>query len=163
VIEFSVSVEIDRSLSEVFAYVTDPAKLPAWQTNTVSVTQESDGPLGVGTRLREIHRAPGGRNLVSLVEVSHFDPGRRFALRILEGPLPIDGRFTFAPTEDGTRVELLGQGQPTGVLRLGQPLLKRVLRRQFARDLDRLKQVLEESPDSALGREGRRAVSHGGA
>jgi uncharacterized protein YndB with AHSA1/START domain len=159
-IEFSVSVEIDRSVNEVFAYVTDPAKLPRWQTNTISVTQETDGPLGVGTRLREVHRAPRGRDLVSLVEVSEFEPGRCFALRILEGPLPIDGRFTFAPTELATRVELLGKGQLTGVLRLGEPVVNRVLRRQFARDLTRLKRALEESSASARGRETAPALNH---
>ena len=160
VIEFSVPVEIDRSVGEVFAYVTDPAKLPTWQTNTVSVTQETSGPLGVGTRLREVHRAPGGRDLVSLVEVAQFEPGRCFALRILEGPLPIDARFAFTPTERGTRVELLGRGQLPGVLRLGQPLMKPILRRQFTRDLARLKRALEESPAPPSGRESGAAVGH---
>ena len=30
--------------------------------NTVSAVQEGDGPLGLGTRLREVHRGPGGRS-----------------------------------------------------------------------------------------------------
>jgi uncharacterized membrane protein len=158
-IEFRAVVEIGRPVDEVFTYVTDPAKLSSWQTNTVSVTQKTDGPLGVGTRLREVHRAPGGRELASLVEVSEYESGRCFALRVLEGPLPVDGRFTFASTERGTRVELLGQGRPSGVLRLGQPLLGRILRRQFVRDLNALKSALEEPPGSApsglAGRDGR--------
>ena len=143
-IDFTVSVEIDRRVGDVFAHVTDPAKLPSWQTNTVAVVQETDGPLGVGTRLRETHRAPGGRRLDSLVEVVAYEPDRRFALRIVEGPLPVDGTFAFAPTERGTRVELRGHGEPAGVARLAAPLLARVLRRQFARDLATLKQVLEQ-------------------
>jgi uncharacterized membrane protein len=159
VIKFSLAVEIDRPVNEVFAYVADPAKLPRWQTNTVAVAQETSGPLGVGTRLREVHRAPGGRDLVSLVEVSQFEAGRCFALRVLEGPLPVDGRFTFAPTERGTRVELLGKGELSGVLRLGQSLIERILRRQFARDLTRLKRALEQSPAAAPGRERGAAVS----
>jgi uncharacterized protein YndB with AHSA1/START domain len=58
-IEFTIEIEIARPVAELFAYVTDPARLPSWQTNTISVSQEDEGPLIVGTRLREVHRAPG--------------------------------------------------------------------------------------------------------
>lgn len=142
-IDFTVAVEIDRQPSDVFAYVTDPTKLATWQRSTVAVVQETDGAIGVGTRLRETHRAPGGRRLDSLVEVTRFEPDRRFALRILDGPLPIDGSFAFTPTADGTRVEMRGTGAPTGFLRLAAPLLKQAMRRQFAGDLALLKSVIE--------------------
>ncbi|HEX7291068.1 MAG TPA: SRPBCC family protein [Conexibacter sp.] len=148
-IEFTTAIEIDRPVPEVFAYVTDPAKLATWQTNTLEVTQETDGPLRVGTRLREVHRAPGGRRLTSLVEVVELEPERAFALRILDGPLPVDGRFVFAPASagagGGARVEVHGSGAPRGVLRVLSPLLGRVLRRQFAAHLAALKQVMEAS------------------
>jgi uncharacterized protein YndB with AHSA1/START domain len=86
-IDFTVETEIARPAREVFAYVTDPTKLATWQANTVSVVAEGDGPLGLGTRLREVHRAPGGKQLASLVEVSEYEPDRVFALRMLEGAL----------------------------------------------------------------------------
>jgi len=38
-------------------------------------------------RLREVHRAPGGKQLASLVEVFEYEPDRVFALRMLEGAL----------------------------------------------------------------------------
>jgi uncharacterized protein YndB with AHSA1/START domain len=142
-IEFTVETEIDRPVTEVFAYVTDPAKLPTWQTNTVSVVQEGDGPLRIGTRLREVHRAPGGRELVSLVEVSELEPERVFALRMVEGQLPIHGRIALEPVAGGTRMRFTVHGQPRGALRLAQPLLRRALRRQFAEHCATLKRVLE--------------------
>lgn len=146
-IEFSVETEIARAPEEVFAYVTDPAKLPTWQTNTVSITQEGDGPLGLGTRLREVHSAPGGKELKSLVEVSEFDPPKVFALRMIEGPLPIDGRIVLEPAGDGTRITFAGSGQPKGLLRLASPLLGRTIRRQFAEHCANLKRVLEGAGD----------------
>lgn len=142
-IEFSVETEIARPVEEVFAYVADPSKLATWQTNTVSVTQEGDGPLGLGTRLREIHRAPGGRELESLVEVSEFDPPRVFALRMIEGPLPIDGRIAFEPSGDGTLMSFHCSGRPSGLLRLASPLLKRTIKRQFVEHCVNLKRTLE--------------------
>lgn len=144
-IEFSVEIEIARAPAEVFAYVTDPAKLPTWQRNTVSVTQEGEGPVGVGTRLREVHRA-GGKELESVVEVSELEPGRLFALKLIEGPMPLDARLTFAPSGTGTRFTFSGSGRAEGMLRLAGPLLTHTLKREFARHCANLKQVLESQP-----------------
>jgi uncharacterized protein YndB with AHSA1/START domain len=141
-IEFTIESEIDRPVADVFAYVTDPGKLGTWQTNTVSAVPETDGPLRLGTRLREVHRA-GGKNLESLVEVSEYERDRTFALHVVEGALPIDVRITFEPNERGTRMRFGAHGQPTGALRLAEPLLRRTLRRQFAGQCATLKQVLE--------------------
>lgn len=146
-IEFSVETEIARAPAEVFAYVTDPAKLPTWQRNTVSVRQEGDGPLGLGTRLHEVHRA-GGKELESVVEVSEYEPDRVFALKMIEGPLLVDGRITLAPAGAGTCLTFSGSGQPSGAMRLAGPLLGRTLKRQFARHCEHLKEVLESQPAS---------------
>lgn len=141
-IEFMIETEIERPVADVFAYVTDPERLATWQSNTVSAAQEGDGPLGLGTRLREVHRA-GGRELKSLVEVSEYEPDRAFALHVVEGALPVDARITLEPTESGTLMRFGAHGQPTGALRLAQPLLRRTLKRQFAGHCATLKQVLE--------------------
>jgi uncharacterized protein YndB with AHSA1/START domain len=145
-IDFTIETEIARPVSAVFAYVTDPSKLPTWQTSTVSATQEDTDPLGLGTRLREVHRAPGGKELASRVEVSEYEADRAFALHMLEGALPLDARITFEPTPQGTQIRFRTHGQPTGAMRLAQPLLRRTLKRQFARDCATLKRVLESTP-----------------
>ncbi len=142
-IEFSVTTEIDRSPADVFAYVTDPSKLASWQRNTVSVTQEGDGPLGVGTRLHEVHRGPGGKELESVVEVAEYEPDRLFALRMVEGPLPLDARVEIEPAGRGTLLTFSGSGKAGGAIRLAGPLVTRTLKRQFARHCENLKQVLE--------------------
>lgn len=64
--------------------------------------------------------------------VSEYDPNRVFALRMLEGPLPIHARITFDPTEHGTRLQLDAHGQPSGLMRLAQSVLRLTLNRQFA-------------------------------
>lgn len=65
---------------------------------------------------------------------------------MIEGPLPIDGRITFEPAGDGTRMTFSGSGQPSGAMRLASPLLKRSIKRQFAQHCANLKRALE-SPD----------------
>jgi uncharacterized protein YndB with AHSA1/START domain len=142
-IDFTIETHIERAAAEVFGHVSDPAKLATWQTNTVSAVQEDDGALGLGTRLREVHRAPGGKQLESVVEVSEYDLDRTFALRVVEGT-PVHLRMTFEPTDGGTLVRLRAHGRLTGAVRLAQPLLQRILKRQFAAQCGALKRVLEQ-------------------
>jgi uncharacterized protein YndB with AHSA1/START domain len=144
-IQFTIETEIARPVSEVFAYVTDPTKLATWQTNTISAIVEGEGPLALGTRLREVHRAPGGKQLTSLVEVSEYEPDRVFALRMLEGALPIHARITFEPTEQGTQIRFAAHGQPSGAMRLAEPVLNRSLKRQFDGYCANLKRALEST------------------
>lgn len=85
-------IDIARPVADVFAYVTNPDRLPEWQKGTVQVSRDDGaGPLRVGDRLHEVHRAMG-RSMRSTVEVAEIDPGRAFALKVVEGPLPLDGR-----------------------------------------------------------------------
>jgi uncharacterized protein YndB with AHSA1/START domain len=144
-IDFTIETQIERPVTDVFGYVSDPGKLATWQTNTVSAVQEGDGPLRLGTRLREVHRAPGGKELASVVEVSEYEPDRTFALRVVEGT-PVHLRIDFEPADSGTLMGFRAYGQLTGPMRLAQPLLQRVLKRQFAGQCATLKQLLEGTP-----------------
>ena len=148
-IDFTVEVEIDRPVHHVFVYSTDPERLPTWQTNTVSSIPEGEGAVGLGTRLREIHRAPGGMQFESLVEVTKCDPDRVFALHVIEGT-PVDGRMTFEPTATGgTLLRFRVFGTLTGPMRIAQPVVGRMLKRQFTEQVATLKRVLEEEPVAA--------------
>ena len=143
-IHFVIQTEIARSPADVFAYVTDATKLASWQTNTVSAVPEQAGPLGLGTRIREVHRAPGGKEFTELVEVVEFEPDRVFGMRVIEGQ-PIHGRITFEPTARGTRFRFRVYGQPTGMVRFAQPILRPLLKRNFAGFCVNLKTVLENA------------------
>ena len=62
----STAVEIARPPDEVFAFVTDPTKLSAWQ-DAEEVQQLTEGPVRAGTRFREVHKTMG-RQRVELTE-----------------------------------------------------------------------------------------------
>ncbi len=147
-IDFTVETQIARPVHDVFSYATDPEHLANWQTNTVSATREDDGPYGVGSRLREVHRAPGGKELESIVEVVEYAPDRVFALEVKEGT-PIHAHFTFDPAEGGTRMRFRAHGKLNGPTRIIEPLVGRVLRKQFTEQVATLKQVLERTPAAA--------------
>jgi uncharacterized protein YndB with AHSA1/START domain len=136
------TIEIDRPPEQVFAYLTDPGKLSTWQQNTLDVLRDREGPLAHGERFREVHAALG-RRLHSTVEVAEYDPPRAFGLRVLDGPLPLDGSWTLEPLHGSTTLHFVGEGAARGLLRPLGGLLTRSVARQFRSHHRRLKAVLE--------------------
>jgi len=139
--------EVGRAPEDVFAFLTDPERLPEWQTSTVEVRRERSGPLEVGERFSEVHVAMG-RKLESTVEVAESTPPSAFALKILDGALPLDGRWTFEPGGDGTRVHFVGEAAVGGLKKLARPLLARQFRnyhRLLKRQLERSERTLSKA------------------
>jgi uncharacterized protein YndB with AHSA1/START domain len=125
---FSVS----RPPEIVFDYLANPSNVPDWQTSKTSVEQLTDGPPGLGTRVRERTKPPFGTEFEQLVEFTEFDRPRRIRVHIVEGPYPIDGTWSFEPDGAGARVNFTADGELHGAMRILQPLMKRLLARQFA-------------------------------
>jgi uncharacterized protein YndB with AHSA1/START domain len=139
-IEVRQSVEIARSPADVFAFVTDPAQLSRWQ-DAVAIEQLTPGPVGAGTRFREVHRALG-RDRVEITEVAEFEPPHVFAMRVIEGP-PVDGRWTFEPAGAGTKVTLTPTARLPRAVRKAEPLVAFLTALAFERFHRRLKRALE--------------------
>lgn len=108
-IRIAFDVDGDRPVDEVFAYLSDPDRLHEWQ-GTTDVRVLTDGPVGVGTRIRET-REILGRKLTQTVEVTDHDPPRRFSLRVVEGPVKVDGVQELEERGGGTRIHVSAEGQ----------------------------------------------------
>ena len=128
---FHAEIDIDRPPEDVFAALTDIGRLPEWQSSVVSA--ELEGPLGVGARLRETRKMMGREGkLVS--EVTEYDPPHRFSVHAIEGPIPMTG----------TRLEVVGEATPKGVMRLAAGKMQKAAESEFRGDLERLKSLLEQ-------------------
>ena len=123
---------VNRDPEVVFDYLTNPSKLAEWQTSKTSVEQLTDGPSRLGTRVCERTKPPRGKEFEQVVEFTEFDRPRRVHAHVVEGPYPIDGRWSFEPDGAGTRVRFAAEGALRGALRVVQPLLKRLMAEQFA-------------------------------
>jgi hypothetical protein len=134
------SIEIARSPGEVFAFLTDPSKLPTWQ-DAEDVTQLTPGPLGVGTRLREVHKVLGRRR-VEITEFVIYEPGKRFEIRMVDGP-PLDGRWDFEPSSTGTCLTFTPIVRLSGYRKRFEPLMICATLVVFRRFHRRLKHALE--------------------
>lgn len=134
------SIEIARSPEDVFAYITDPAKLGTWQ-DAEDVAQLTPGPLGVGSRLREVHKV-AGRRRVEITEFVVYEPGRRFEIRMVDGP-PLDGRWDFEPAPGGTLLTFTPIPRLSGRRRHLEPVMTLGTLVVFRRFHRRLKRALE--------------------
>jgi uncharacterized membrane protein len=138
------SVEIGRSPQEVFAYLDDWERHSEWQEQLVSVKVETEGPIGVGSRIVETRRVPGGpRQFTS--EITEHEPPRRLAFRVTEGPVRPHGTVVVEPVGEGARarvtLELDFQGHGFG--KLIAPLARRDARKRVPRAQAKLKERLE--------------------
>jgi uncharacterized protein YndB with AHSA1/START domain len=127
------SFAVLRPPAEVFAYMTDPKNLSAWQTSKVAVEPLTEGPPRQGYRIRERTKA-GLRTWDQVVELTEFEPGRALTTHIVEGPMPVDGRWTFDDDgAGGAVVNFVAEGRLTGVARVFEPLIRRGVDRSFRR------------------------------
>ena len=141
------SIEIARRPEEVFAYVDQVERHPEWQENLVDVEKQTEGPPGVGTRVVQVRRVPGGPRSFTL-EVSEHDPPRKISFRGLDGPVRPVGSVTIEPVGDGShsrvtqQLDLRGHGL---IGKLVAPLARRDAAKQFPKNQARLKESLERS------------------
>jgi len=138
------STEISRSPDDVFAYVTDPNRLPEWQESVVRA-ESSQTPARVGTRAR-VTRRLGRRELTQSAEIADLTPPTRWVVRGLDGPVRGNVSGRIEPLDNGMRsrvtIELEFEGHGIGKLLL--PLfVRRKAQEEMPRNMQRLKKQLE--------------------
>jgi carbon monoxide dehydrogenase subunit G len=140
VIRIELTVEIARTPADVFALLSDVDRLPEWQTSAVEA--HTDGPLAQGSRIAEKRRLLG-REVDSELEVVAYEPPQRLILRSLGGPVKFTVDHELAAQGKGTRLTLVAEAEPGGLMRLTGPMIARTAEQQFRQDFDRLKELLE--------------------
>jgi uncharacterized protein YndB with AHSA1/START domain len=142
-VDVSTEVVIARPREEVAAYAVDPGNATAWYANIERVAWETTPPLVIGSRIAFLARFLG-RTLSYTYEVLEHEPGERFVMRTAEGPFPMETTYTWQDADGGgTRMQLRNRGEPSGFSRAAAPLVSRAMRRENAKDLAQLKQLLE--------------------
>jgi uncharacterized protein YndB with AHSA1/START domain len=150
-VDVVTEIEIARPRAEVAAYACDPDTATEWYENIKAVEWRSPPPLAVGTRL-EFVAAFMGRRLRYTYEVRELAPAERFVMATAEGPFPMETTYAFedAP-EGGTRMTLRNRGEPAGFAKVAAPVMSAAMRRANAKDLRRLKEILEAGSASRAG------------
>jgi carbon monoxide dehydrogenase subunit G len=127
-----LTIEIARTPEDVFAYLSDVSNLPAWQTGVKSATQHEG-------RVEE-SRSIFGKELHTTLEIVEQEAPRLFTLRALDGPVRFTVRHELEAADGGTRLRVTAEGDVPG---FAAGLLARGAEKQFRKDFDRLRQILE--------------------
>jgi hypothetical protein len=140
--KFEINLVINRPIEEVFAFIANPENLPRWRAATLEVKRISSEPLGVGSIVRgrfTFLGCPFEGNLEIILQ----EPHGRYGTRLIEGPFPLEARYTLEPVENGTQLTLVIEGQPGGFFKLAEPLVVSMAKRSYEADLHNLKEMLE--------------------
>ncbi len=135
-------VLIERGRDDVFSYVSDPTNIPQWQSGVEAARKETEGPMDEGARWTEVRKFLG-RRVEQTVEATAYEPAREFSLRVVSGPVAFHVRHLFEEHDGGTRLRVIGEGEPGRAFKLGRRLLVAAVERQFDADLSTLRQLLE--------------------
>ena len=136
------SVVINRPAEEIWAFMADSANSPQWISGLVESRQVSDGPMGSGTTIRNVGRLLG-RQIESTYEITEWEPYKRGSVKSTSGPIPFEGTRTFESEGGGTRITEVVDAQIGGFLRLAEPVIARMMKRQIEADYAKLKDLLE--------------------
>jgi uncharacterized protein YndB with AHSA1/START domain len=134
----TIATEPDR----VFTYAVDPRNDPGWIGGISEAELIGDPPLEQGSSVRRVASFMG-RRIEYVLEVAELEPGRRLAMRSIRSPFPMAVTYSFEPAPRSTVMRIRVQGEPGGIYRLAGSLLPRMVRRSVAKDLRRLKAVME--------------------
>ena len=136
------SVVINRPVQAVWDYMFEPGADAKWQARVVESTKTTEGPIGVGTRVKDVRRFLG-REVESEIEITEWEPNKSSAIKLVSGPVPFTGRRTLESVDGGTRVTDSIEAQPEGIFKLAEPIMPQMARREIETDYAHLKDLLE--------------------
>ena len=86
-IALQTSIGIERPIEDVFAYVSDPRNLPAWNSAVQAVRPTSPASHSLDSTFSMRRQLPTGP-VTNQLEVIARQPPRDFAIRTTTGPTP---------------------------------------------------------------------------
>jgi carbon monoxide dehydrogenase subunit G len=139
--KISESVDIDKPIDQVFAYVSDPRNRHNWQPGLHEVRVD-------GGKHREVRKLMG-RTVEHDVELTDHVPNAHVTYRATgrghESTLTT--RINFTDIGGSTRVALDLEVDTEGMLTSGEPVIQRIIQREIRSNLEHLKDILEAPAD----------------
>jgi uncharacterized membrane protein len=142
-------IVIERPIEEVFRFVHDPRNDASWQTTLIESTQLDEGPLGVGTHVRERRRFLG-LQVEMTKEITEYEPTRMSAFKMVAGGAPMSGTYQLEPVDGATKLTATGYVEARGFFKMAEPLFTSMAGRELEASLGHLKELLEAGPDRFL-------------
>jgi carbon monoxide dehydrogenase subunit G len=143
-VQAELTIEIARPPEDVFGYLADVSNLTEWQSGVHLAEIEGGGAAAAGAHVLET-RTLLGKELATTLEIVDFEPPRLFTLRALDGPALLTVRHELAPSGGGTELHVIVGGEVKHLPGFASGLMMRGAEKQFRKDFERLKRLLEGS------------------
>ena len=141
-ITHEVTIHLNRPVEQVFAFLMDTSKLSTWQSNLIKTEQITAGPLGAGSRFREVRRM-GKRESEIQGEITVFEPNQRFETKTITKP-QVMVSYSLEAENGGTRLKHKFVMLTSGLMRLLEPLIASSIEKDSESDFKTLKRILEQ-------------------
>ena len=141
-ITFKKYIFINRPKQEVFDFVSNPTNASKWRSTIESAEWLSQGPVGVGSKLRQVSKFMG-RKQENTAEVTVWEPPNYIAQKIVDGP-SFEHAFELQSKDNGTEFAVTGKMEVKGILKLMAGMMVRQSEKMLEAELNTLKVLLEE-------------------
>lgn len=94
------TAEVAAPAEEVYAFLSEIANLPRWQSGVVEATQTSPGPMAVGATAT-IERRIMGQRVRAELRVAELVPNRRIVLETDTSGLHLEASVAIEPVDVG--------------------------------------------------------------
>ena len=149
-VNVEIPVNIDRPVEEVFAYLSDVARIPEWN-HMVDEVVPSESPLRVGSTTRLKMRLLG-RRIEATQEVTELEINRRVVIKT-GAPISVTDTWTFESLgENRSRLTYGSVGETKGFFKLADPIVGRIVKKQLTAQLEPFKELLEARAAAPAGR-----------
>jgi hypothetical protein len=144
--EFQFTAMVECPIGEVFAFFRDVEQHASKESTRVPVYDKvTPGPVGVGTRYREVVQlAPFVRG-VMISEITRYDEGKHLGYRFSGLGMDGDLAYTFEAVEGGTRVVQVQSLRPRGILRPFSAAMGKMFSAVAGQRLEGIKLLLEQA------------------
>jgi hypothetical protein len=142
VASFSHSVEIPRPPAEVFPWLLEEDKVPRWTGHLERYERLDGGPLGAGSKVRQVLDV-SGRTIDVTLEVTGYEPPSGAQTRFATNGIQVVNSYALEAAGAGTRLTQSLEAKPSGLTaRMLVPVVQPRLEQKLTDDLERLREEL---------------------
>jgi carbon monoxide dehydrogenase subunit G len=139
VASFSHSVEIPRPPADVFPWLLDQDKVPRWTGHLERYERLDGGPLGHGSRVRQVLEV-SGRTIDVTLEITGYEPPSGAQTRFSTNGIQVVSSYALEAAGAGTRLTQSLEAKPSGLsARMLVPVIQPRLEKKLTEDLERLR------------------------
>jgi hypothetical protein len=142
VASFAHSVEVARAPADVFPWLLEADKVPRWTGHLERYERLDDGPLGRGSRVRQVLEV-SGRTIDVEMEVTAYEPPSGAQTRFSTNGIEVVSSYALEAAGAGTRLTQSIEARPSGLAaRMLVPVVQPRLEQKLTEDLERLREEL---------------------